>query len=105
VPVALFLSLVLLAAESAPTPVPERPACTAANAGQFWPEQANKDHKLAAKLARCGELRICTRGLFHYRWESPTVRADQLSKGALPIPAECREAQPEDGSPSPSRAQ
>lgn len=33
------------------------------------------------KLARSGELRLCTRGTWRYRWESPTVHVGQLAKG------------------------
>jgi hypothetical protein len=33
------------------------------------------------KLARWGELRMCTRGTWRYRWESPTVPMNQLVKG------------------------
>jgi hypothetical protein len=103
-PAAIFFSILLLAAESAPSTILPRPPCTAANAGDFWPDQANKDHKLAAKLARCGELQICSRGFFRFRWDFPTVRVDQLSKNpGTRIPAECSDGQASDGSSSPQR--
>ena len=38
------------------------------------------------KLARLGELRMCTRGAWRYRWESPTVHVSQLGKGGDQVP-------------------
>jgi hypothetical protein len=70
----VFASLALLAADD------PRPACSSQNQGQMWPEAANRDSKLRARLIRCGELYICVRGLWHYRWETPTVRVDQLDR-------------------------
>jgi hypothetical protein len=71
---------------------PERPACTSANQGELWPPEANQDRKLASKLARCGELAMCTRTIWRYHWDSLTVRADQLSPRAnFRKPAECSE--------------
>ncbi len=59
-----------------------RPACTSQNQGRMWPEAANHDPKLIAQLSRCGELFICVRGNWHYHWESPSVRVDQLGRHA-----------------------
>ncbi len=68
----------------------QKPACNAGNVGRLWPEAANHDPKLLKKMARCGELELCTHGFWRYRWESLTVRLDQL-RGAshLPKPAGC----------------
>jgi hypothetical protein len=67
-----------------------KPACSAKIAGQLWPEAANHDPALRKKLSRCGELELCTRGIWRYRWESLTVRIDQLRGGSqLPKPAGC----------------
>jgi hypothetical protein len=72
-----------------------KPACNAGSVGRLWPEAANHDPKLRKKMARCGELELCTRGIWRYRWESLTVRLDQLPGGSrLPKPAAC-EASPE----------
>ena len=59
-----------------------RPACNSENQGQMWPEAANHDHKLMSRLVRCGELFICVRGVWHYHWEAPSVRVDQLQHHA-----------------------
>jgi hypothetical protein len=59
-----------------------RPACTSENKGRMWPEAANHDPKIISRLVRCGELFICVRGPWHYRWESPSVRIDQLEREA-----------------------
>jgi len=69
-----------------------RPPCGSQNHGQMWPEAANHDSKLRARLIRCGELYICVRGVWHYHWESPSVRLDQLArdgKSPAPKPAVC----------------
>jgi hypothetical protein len=67
-----------------------KPTCDAAIAGQLWPEAANHDSKLRKKFSRCGELEICKHGRIHYRWQSVTVRLDQLRGGSqLPKPAGC----------------
>jgi len=57
-----------------------RPACGSQNQGQMWPEAANHDPKLLASLMRCGELLLCVRGTWHYHWEAPSVRLDQLGR-------------------------
>jgi hypothetical protein len=84
--VAFALPLVSLAADDA------RPACNSHNQGQLWPQAANHDSKLLAHFVRCGELWMCVRGTWHYHWESPTVRVDQLrgaeSKAAKPLACE-----------------
>jgi hypothetical protein len=69
---------------------PARPACNKKNAGQLWPDAANSDHSVRARAARCGELQICSRDEWHYRWQALTVRIDQLRGGAgLAKPAAC----------------
>jgi hypothetical protein len=72
----LAIPLLCLAADDS------RPACSSENHGRMWPEAANHDPKLLARLVRCGDLLICVRGPWHYRWEAPTVRVDQLASHA-----------------------
>lgn len=87
---AIMIYVLLLPAAAQGAVEPERPACSSALEGQFWPLQANSDRKLASKLARCGQLDMCSRGMFRYRWRSMTVRVDQLSRKAeLKAPAGC----------------
>jgi hypothetical protein len=52
---------------------PPRSACTRETQGQYWPEKANTDRKLAAQLMRSGELQMCSRGFFRYNWEPLTI--------------------------------
>jgi hypothetical protein len=59
-----------------------RPACSSENQGHMWPEAANHDPKLISHLLRCGELLICVHGSWHYHWEAPAVRLDQLGRHA-----------------------
>lgn len=57
-----------------------RPVCNSKTQGRLWPEAANTDRRLISHLVRCGELQICVRGTWHYRWESASVRLDQLGR-------------------------
>ena len=67
-----------------------RPRCNKKTAGQMWPDAANHDQQLQARLARCGELQMCVREAWRYRWELLTVRIDQLPGGSgLGKPAAC----------------
>ena len=68
-----------------------KPACNAQNYGRMWPDAANHNPKMLTKLSQCGELEICTRPGVRYRWESLTVRVDQLRRGKkkLDKPARC----------------
>ena len=77
----LMLPICCLAADDA-RPEETRPVCSSHNQGQLWPEAANHDSRLLARLVRCGELYVCVRGTWHYHWESPSVRLDQLGRGA-----------------------
>jgi hypothetical protein len=63
-----------------------RPICNYQNQGRLWPEAANRDRKAFANLMRCGELYMCVRGTWHYRWETPSVRIDQLDRHAKSEP-------------------
>jgi hypothetical protein len=71
---AMVLPLACLGADD------ERPACGSQNQGRLWPEAANRDSKLMSHLMRCGELFICVRGVWHYHWEAPSIRLDQLAR-------------------------
>jgi hypothetical protein len=78
---AIVIYALLLPAAASPNAIePERPACSSALEGQFWPLRANSDRKLASRLAHCGQLDICSRGTFKFRWRPLTVRVDQLSR-------------------------
>jgi hypothetical protein len=85
---AIILPIVCLGADDS------RPQCGSNNQGRLWPEAANHDSKLMAHLMRCGELFICVRGTWHYHWEAPSIRLDQLarnSKSKAAKPAVCEE--------------
>ena len=59
-----------------------RPACNTKTQGTMWPEAANRDRSLIARLVRCGELLICVRGTWHYHWEPASVTIEQLRRKA-----------------------
>ena len=68
----------------------EKPKCSADTVGQLWPTDANHDSALFAKHSRCGDLELCVRKLWRYRWETLSVRLDQLAKnGQFHKPAGC----------------
>jgi hypothetical protein len=103
----IFAAALIIAAGSVLSPAlsprsdDPKPACNAETAGRWWPEGANQDPALRKKMARCGELQICARGHWRYRWEPLTVRLDQLRGGeSLPKPAGCEA----DQSNQPSRS-
>jgi len=66
-----------------------RPACNAASAGRFWPDQANSDPTAARKLSQCGALEICSASVWKYKWQPATVNIRQLGKSPLPPSPEC----------------
>ena len=72
----LVVPVLCLAADDA------RPACSSQIQGRMWPEAANHDPKLISRLTHCGQLLICVRGNWHYHWEAPSIRVDQLGHGA-----------------------
>ena len=59
---------------------PVRPACTAENAGRFWPDEANDNPKFAAALMPYGYPQMCTLYEGKYAWRSLTVSVRQLRK-------------------------
>jgi hypothetical protein len=59
---------------------PPKPACTAANVGRFWPDEANDNPKFAAALTPYGYPEICTFSGKTYRWRSLTVPVNRLRK-------------------------
>jgi hypothetical protein len=67
-------------------------ACSAKLRGRFWPQEANQDRGLLVKLARWGELCVCTRGIWRCRGESSTVHVNQLARGG--------DAKPRGGDPA-----
>jgi hypothetical protein len=94
---------VCLAADDTRPTADSRPACGSQNQARMWPEAANHDSKALEHFIRCGELFICVRGAWHYHWEAPSVRVDQLARGSksnLPKPAVC-EVQASASPPSP----
>ena len=72
--------LVLLAFPCFPQDA-RKPSCNARNRGRLWPEQANTDRDFARRAARCGELEMCTRGVWRYGWQPLTVHVSQLGRG------------------------
>jgi hypothetical protein len=70
-----FLGLLLLQ-----KPIDERPACNADTVGLMWPNEANLDPQALYRLSRAGELWLCTKHPWRYKWEKPSVSVAQLKK-------------------------
>lgn len=66
----------------------ERPACDQARRGQLWPSGANQDRTALKQALHCGELKICSRGLWKFRWEAVGVPMWQLA--GQQAPAACQ---------------
>lgn len=56
----------------------KRPSCNADQLGRFWPASANDSRQSVYELSKTGELELCTRGIFRYRWEALTVSYKDL---------------------------
>ena len=56
------------------------PPCNAPNRGRLFPEQANTDAAFARQAGRCGELQMCSLGVWKYAWVPLTVHITQLGK-------------------------
>ncbi|HVX66522.1 MAG TPA: hypothetical protein VHA11_07965 [Bryobacteraceae bacterium] len=85
--VGVLLALSLLSGSVAEKP--PRSTCNRETQGRYWPEEANTDRKLAARLMRTGELQMCSRGFFRYNWEPLTINyhsvlAKKQAAGAAP---------------------
>ena len=59
---------------------PEKPRCNAEIRGQFWPDEANHNPKIARTLAKTGKLELCTVRTWRHRWEPVTVTLSDLIK-------------------------
>jgi hypothetical protein len=68
---------------------PSKRACNASTLGKMYPAQANSDPQVRNELFTCGELQVCTRGRWRYRWVPLSVRIDQLTKDKAHRPARC----------------
>jgi len=81
----------LLAAGGLPREIKpmDRPACSAALHGRFWPDAANTDMRAARKLAQCGVLEICTENGRRFKWKPVTVNVRQLGKTPQEPTAAC----------------
>ncbi len=77
------LLLFLAAGFGVAADAPAKPVCTADNAGQLWPDEANDNAKFAAALRPYGYPEICTLKMGVFSWKSPTVSLDQLRKAAF----------------------
>jgi hypothetical protein len=56
----------------------QKPACNAAHQGMFWPEEANTSQEAQQKLTRSGELEMCSRTPWKYRWQHLSVNIKAL---------------------------
>ncbi len=62
----------------------EPPRCGQSLRGTFWPEEANGSREARQHAPNCGELKICTRGLWRFRWEPVGIPYWRLAGGKAP---------------------
>ncbi len=58
---------------------PDRPVCNKKTAGELWPPEAKTNRAAFWRLSQSGELEVCSRAPWHYRWESLTVNVHDLA--------------------------
>ena len=75
-----MFTLVVLSVFLAQAPVEVRPACDADTVGLMWPNEANLSAAALHRLARNGELWICSKAPWRYKWERPSISVSQLKK-------------------------
>ncbi len=61
-----------------------RPACTARNQGQLWPDEANFRRDAARQLYQRGELEMCSMAVWKYKWQQISVNVRNLTKTKRP---------------------
>ena len=66
----------------------EPPRCGRSLRGTLWPEEANENREARQDALKCGELRICTRGLWRFRWEPVGGPYGKLGGGKAPAGCE-----------------
>jgi hypothetical protein len=79
------LLLCCMSAAAAGTAVAATPlsvTCNRNTVGQYWPESVNADRSQIWLYVQSGELKICTAGWRHYRWQSWTVNYNDLKAEA-----------------------
>jgi hypothetical protein len=63
----------------------DRPVCNKKNVGELWPPEAKTDRVAFWRFSQSGELEVCSRGTWHYRWQGLTVNVRDL---AAPRPSQ-----------------
>jgi hypothetical protein len=59
--------------------ISDLPVCNKKNVGELWPPEALADRVAFRRLSQSGELEVCSRVSWHYRWKSLTVNVRDLS--------------------------
>jgi hypothetical protein len=54
--------------------------CNAKTQGQFWPAEANFSPDAARRYTQSGELEVCARGVWKYKWEHLSINVRDLAK-------------------------
>jgi len=74
-----------------------KPACKAANRGQFWPAEANVSRDAVRQFFQSGELEVCSMVVWKYKWQHLSVNAHDLAKHTPPSTPEPRKTGDEGG--------
>lgn len=71
------------------------PRCGQQLRGTLWPARANDSRDARRQALACGELRICTRGLWRFHWEPVGVPYWRVA--GMKAPEGCAEGRTEAG--------
>ena len=93
---AVFLLSAIAVAEE------QKPACTAANHGRFWPEEANNSAQAAHQLSHSGELEMCSVVVWKYQWRKLTVNVRDLPRKKSSRALKAESGKPPAGAASPA---
>jgi hypothetical protein len=77
----IAFSAAICFAQEAPKPI-----CNAKTQGQFWPAEANSNPQAVRRYTQSGELELCARGLWKYKWEHLSINARDFAKSKHPTP-------------------
>lgn len=67
----------------------ERPRCDRSRQGQLWPEEANVKSSARNRAQKCGQLLMCTEGVWRLDWEPVSVPFWMMTGNRL-APADCK---------------
>jgi|ERR1700679_716339 hypothetical protein len=84
-----LLGAVCLAQDTIAT---KKPACNAKTRGDYWPAEANSSPQAVRRFTQSGELEMCSRDFWKYKWVHLSINAHNFAKENQPINQESKPA-------------